>query len=162
MLRTRCKPSLTWWRGTSPKGEPARLPGHCQPKSARSGRRPTRRPRASRKPGRASRPSLDPQEFRTEGTMQRLILATAVTVLLAPISLAQTSSTTGTGSGAGASTAAPAPAGPDLTRASRVLREDVYNPNGDAVGSIDELVVAPDWGQIQRVGIGVGGRRATG
>ena len=73
--------------------------------------------------------------------MQRLILATAVTMLLAPISLAQTSITTG--SGAGASTAAPAPTGPDLTRASRVLRQNVYNPNGDAVGSIDELIIDP-------------------
>ena len=75
--------------------------------------------------------------------MQRLILATAVTVLLAPISLAQTSMTTGTKSGAGASTAAPAPTGPDPTRASRVLRQNVYNPNGDAVGSIDELIIDP-------------------
>ena len=89
--------------------------------------------------------------------MQRLILATAVTVLLAPISLAQTSMTTGTGSGAGASTAAPAPTGPDLTRASRVLRQNVYNPNGDAVGSIDELIIDPHSGQIQQVVIGVGG-----
>ena len=87
--------------------------------------------------------------------MQRLILATAVTMLLAPISLAQTSITTG--SGAGASTAAPAPTGPDLTRASRVLRQNVYNPNGDAVGSIDELIIDPHSGQIQQVVIGVGG-----
>src|SRR4051812_17551448 len=157
MSRTRCKPSLRCWRGTSPKAKPARLPGHCRPRSARSGRRRTRRPRASRKPGRASRPGLDPQEFRTEGIMQSLTLAAGITILIAPISLAQTSTTTGTGSGAGASTAAPAPTAPDLTRASRVLRQNVYNPNGDAVGSIDELIIDPHSGQIQQVVIGVGG-----
>jgi sporulation protein YlmC with PRC-barrel domain len=90
--------------------------------------------------------------------MQRLILATAITVFLAPVALAQSTSTTGTtGSGAEASVADTAATAPDLTRASRVLRQNVYNPNGDAVGSIDELIIDPHSGQIQQVVIGVGG-----
>lgn len=93
--------------------------------------------------------------------MQRLIFATVAAMLLAPIAFAQNPTTPGLGAPAGAGTGSTsvdtAPLSPNLTRASRVLRQNVYNPNGDMVGSIDDLIIDPHSGQIQQVVIGVGG-----
>lgn len=88
--------------------------------------------------------------------MKKFIFAAAITVSLAPIALAQTSAPTGAPSGTATSSDVERTA-PDLARASRVLRQNVYNQNGDAVGSINELIIDPHSGQIQQAIIGVGG-----
>ena len=63
-------------------------------------------------------------------------------------------------SGTTAGTPAPAPAqvvrGPDLTRASRIIDQNVYSSTGERIGDIEDIVF-DNAGQAQQVVVGVGG-----
>ena len=96
--------------------------------------------------------------------MRTMLLAAAVLTLMAPAAVAQTAP--GETRGQAAAPAGPAAGGtpaavvvvtPDLSRARRIIGQGVYNPAGDRVGEIEDLILDPKTGQVQQAIIGVGG-----
>ena len=98
-----------------------------------------------------------------------LIASASALALMGSVALAQTATTT---TGTQGQTSATASAGantgnqgaatrdqgvPDISRASRIVGQDIYNQNGEDIGEISELILDPKTGQVQQVIVSVGG-----